>query len=252
MTGRGSTTRDGGNGDGAGTPPHHPSRRARRWCCIPGCTRTPHYACAVSAAHEDGGDGTRLNGQSLYCKSHKGPCCARMGDGGWDGSDRNGSDGGNGKDGDVREGAAAEDDGVAAAADSAASPPCWTGGGPPSSHSAITITMPIDVARIADMARTAIARLYDERDFPDMRAMYALRTISELCGPVFGDVIMCVCGHPFSAHLLGHGRCTVCGADSPCKALRWPGMNLDESQARLWEIAAEKRVEAAEAAERRE
>ena len=212
MTGRGSSDSDsdGGNGDGAGAAPilhhHHPSRRARRWCCIPGCTLAPDYTCAVSAVHEDdGAGGAPSNGQTLYCKQHKGPCCAKMDDGG------------------------------------------DSGGGGAGGKATADAAFAIDAARIANAARTAMAHLCGESDFPDIHTMYALTTILELCGPVHGVVHMCACGCPASAHRLGHGACSECGPDRLCKAMRRPGMNMDDRHERLWDEAAARLVAAAEA-----
>ena len=80
---------------------------------------------------------------------------------------------------------------------------------------------PVDAARIADTARAALARVWqDGGAAADRHIVYAFQTILEMCGPDHGEVHMCACGHPLSSHHAGFGRCVECPDDSPCRAMR--------------------------------
>ena len=79
----------------------------------------------------------------------------------------------------------------------------------------------VDAAGIADMARAALARLWQEYGTAvDQHIAYAFHAILEMCGPDHGEVRICACGHPLSSHHVGSGRCADCPADSPCHAMR--------------------------------
>lgn len=78
-----------------------------------------------------------------------------------------------------------------------------------------------DVARIADTARAALVRMWqDSGGAADPHITYGFQAILELCGPDHGEVRICTCGHTLSSHYVGYGRCTLCPDDSPCRAMR--------------------------------
>lgn len=87
-----------------------------------------------------------------------------------------------------------------------------------------------DVARIADTARAALVRLWqDSGGATDPHITYGFQAILELCGPDHGEVRICACGHTLSAHYVGFGRCTMCPDDSPCRAMRRSDAQADEN-----------------------
>ena len=160
-------------------------RRKRPPCAIPGCTARPRYVCA----HYE----PRLSDPS---QDHGG----------------SGNGGGSGGGGDDllwfckahKCRLCVPIDGAA----SAARPP--KGGG-----------AAVDVARIADMARAALVRIWQDNGAAgDPYIPYGLQTILELCGPDYGEVRVCICGCPLSSHYVGLGRCMDCPEDSPCPAMR--------------------------------
>ena len=180
-------------------------RRKRPPCAVPGCTTRPMYVCVHYAAnspigptaHADDAPGGHMQDASVGTAGNAG---GGGGDGGGD---------------DLHWFCKAHkcrhcmrvDDGNTGA-----------GRNPPRPH---VPAGAVDAARIADTARAALVRLWqDGRGAADPYTVYGFQTILELCGPDHGEVRVCACGHTLSSHYVGFGRCMDCPTDSPCPAMR--------------------------------
>ena len=185
----------------AGADSAHGSKRRRKRppCAIPGCTARPRYVCA----HYE----SRLNDPS----QERGAASAAATAAGHH-LHRAGENGGDNNDDDLLWFCKAHKCRLCVPVDGAGAAPRQAENGG---------AQAVDVARIADMARAALVRIWQDNGAAgDPYIPYCLQTILELCGPDYGEVRVCVCGCPLSSHYVGFGRCMDCPDDSSCPAMR--------------------------------
>ena len=199
-------------------------RRKRPPCAVPGCTTRPKYVCVhyeanspigPSAHADDAPEGAAIDPAAVGHRLYRAE--GHIQDASIGTSARNAGVGGGGGGGDdlhwfckahkCRHCMRVDD---------------WDAGADRNPPRPYTPDGPVDAARIADTARAALVRLWqDGRGAADPYTVYGFQTILELCGPDHGEVRVCACGHTLSSHYVGFGRCMDCPTDSPCRAMRW-------------------------------